>query len=56
VFWQVGTSATIGATNNSFQGNILANATITLGAGTSLTGRALAKVTVIMDTNAIVLP
>jgi len=56
VFWQVGTSATIGATNNSFQGNILANASITLGAGTSLTGRALAKVTVIMDTNAVILP
>jgi hypothetical protein len=40
VFWQVGTSATLGATN-TFAGNILADASIGLGGGT-LNGRALA--------------
>lgn len=40
VFWQVGSSATLGATN-SFAGNILAQTSITLGGGT-LNGRALA--------------
>jgi len=40
VFWQVGTSATLGATN-TFAGNILADQSITLGGG-ALNGRALA--------------
>ena len=40
VFWQVGSSATLGATN-TFAGNILAQTSITLGGG-SLHGRALA--------------
>ena len=40
VFWQVGSSATLGA-DNSFAGNILAQASISLGGGT-LIGRALA--------------
>jgi hypothetical protein len=40
VFWQIGTSATLGA-NNTFAGNILADTSITLGGGT-LDGRALA--------------
>ena len=40
VFWQIGTSATLGATN-TFAGNILAQTNITLGGGT-LDGRALA--------------
>ena len=40
VFWQVGTSATLGGTN-TFAGNILADQSITLGGGT-LNGRALA--------------
>jgi hypothetical protein len=40
VFWQIGSSATLGATNN-FAGNILAQTSITLGGGT-LNGRALA--------------
>jgi hypothetical protein len=40
VFWQVGSSATLGATN-TFAGNILAETSITLGGGT-LYGRALA--------------
>ncbi|MGD0484323.1 MAG: ice-binding family protein, partial [Gemmatimonadales bacterium] len=56
VYWQVGSSATIGATNAPFVGNIIATATVGLGASTSLTGRALAKATVIMDTNIITLP
>ena len=41
VFWQVGSSATIG-TNSIVQGNILATAAITLQAGAMLEGRALA--------------
>jgi hypothetical protein len=40
VFWQVGSSATLGA-NNTFAGNILADASIGFGGGT-LDGRALA--------------
>jgi hypothetical protein len=40
VFWQVGSSATLGA-NNAFAGNIMAYANIALGGGT-LNGRALA--------------
>jgi hypothetical protein len=40
VFWELGSSATLGATND-FAGNILAQASITLGGGT-LNGRALA--------------
>jgi hypothetical protein len=56
VFWRVGSAATIGATNAPFRGTILATAGISLGAGTSLTGRALSKAAVIMDTNVITLP
>jgi hypothetical protein len=41
VFWVVGTSATLGATN-TFAGNILAQASIGFGGGT-LNGRALAR-------------
>jgi hypothetical protein len=41
VFWQVGSSATIGG-NNRFAGNILAMTSISLGGGT-LNGRALAR-------------
>jgi hypothetical protein len=41
VFWQVGTSATIG--DNNFAGNILAMTTITFAGGTTLNGRALAR-------------
>ena len=42
VFWQVGSSATLG-TNSSFQGTILALQSITLDTGASLVGRALAR-------------
>jgi len=43
VFWQVGSSATLGA-GNQFQGHILALASITVGAGTAIvSGSALAR-------------
>ncbi len=41
VFWQVGSSATLG-TGTAFQGNILALASITMTTGANLVGRALA--------------
>ena len=53
VFWQVGSSATLG-TGTAFVGNIVALASITLTTGVSLSGRALARNgAVTMDTNAI---
>jgi serine protease AprX len=51
VFWQVGSSATLGTTT-TFAGNIMALASITMNNGVSLTGRALARngaVTMIND-------
>jgi hypothetical protein len=42
VFWQVGTSATIGGANH-FAGNLVAFASITLMSGADLAGRALAR-------------
>jgi hypothetical protein len=42
VFWQVGTSATLGA-GSTFEGTILAHASITLESGATLQGRALAN-------------
>jgi hypothetical protein len=51
VFWQVGSSATLGTTT-SFGGNILALASITLNTGASLMGRALARTgAVTLDSN-----
>lgn len=54
VYWQVGSSATLG-TGTSFQGSILALASITLNTGASITdGRALAQNgAVTMDTNIV---
>ena len=54
VFWQVGSSATLG-TGTAFEGNILALASITLNTtATVLNGRALAQTgAVTMDTNVI---
>jgi hypothetical protein len=52
VFWQVGSSATLGTTT-SFVGNILALSSVTLNNGVTLDGRALARngsVTLINDT------
>lgn len=42
VFWQVGSSATLG-TNTNFRGNILALTSITLNTGASVDGRVLAR-------------
>jgi len=53
VFWQVGSSATLG-TNSVFVGTIMAQASITLTTGASLQGRALARTgQVTMDNNTI---
>ena len=55
VFWQVGSSATLGA-GNEFQGHIMALASITVGAGTAIvSGSALASTgAVTLDTDRIV--
>ena len=56
VFWQVGSSATIGTTT-AWQGTILALTSITLQTGATLNGRALARNgAVTMDTNTVNLP
>ncbi|WP_394753273.1 ice-binding family protein [Crenothrix sp.] len=53
VFWQVGSSATLG-TGTSFVGNILALASISLNSNTDVSGRALARNgAVTMDSNAV---
>jgi hypothetical protein len=55
VFWQVGSSATLGAAS-SFAGSILAYTSISMGAAVSMEGRALAHnaaVTLINDTVAV---
>jgi hypothetical protein len=63
VFWQVGSSATIGA-STTFVGTILANASITMVTAATLNGRALASLgsnapsqgSVTLDTNRIIQP
>jgi hypothetical protein len=56
VFWQVGTSATLG-TNSIFMGTIMALQSVTLDTGATLTGRALARNgAVTMDSNIITAP
>src|ERR1700674_1230123 len=56
VFWQVGSSATLGTTT-SFAGTIMAQASITLTTGATLNGRALARTgAVTLDTNTVVVP
>ena len=54
LFWQVGSSATLG-TSTAFQGNILADQSITLNTGATIwNGRALARIAAVtMDTNVI---
>jgi len=53
VFWQVGSSATLGTTT-TFVGNILALTDITLQTGASLSGRALAQTGMVsLDSNTI---
>ena len=56
VFWQVGSSATIG-TGSAMVGNILAAQSITIQAGATLRGRALARsAAVTLDANVVSLP
>jgi hypothetical protein len=56
VYWQVGTSATLGA-SSIFNGTIMANASITLGTGATLQGRALARfATVSLNGNSVTVP
>jgi len=56
VFWQVGSSATLGTTTN-FAGTILATTSITLDTGATVTGRALALGgAVTMNDNTITVP
>ena len=56
VFWQVGSSATLG-TNSIFMGTIMALQAITLDHGATLTGRALARnAAVTLDTNTVTGP
>jgi uncharacterized repeat protein (TIGR01451 family) len=56
IFWQVGSSATLG-TYSIFNGTILAQASISLGTGAALNGRALARTgAVTLDTNTAVNP
>ncbi len=53
VYWQVGSSATLGTTT-TFVGNILALASISLTTGTTVSGRALARTAAVtMDTNTV---
>jgi hypothetical protein len=56
VFWQIGTSATLGS-STQFVGAIMANASITVNSGTSIQGRTLASgATVTLDDNAVTAP
>lgn len=56
VYWQVGTSATLGSTS-AFQGTIMADQAITFSTGATLNGRALARIAAVtLDSNTIVKP
>jgi hypothetical protein len=56
VFWQVGSSATLG-TGTAFQGNLVAMTSITINTGSGLVGRALARSgAVTIDASALALP
>jgi Ice-binding-like len=56
VFWQVGSSATLG-TGSVFKGNILALASITATTGATVEGRLLARTAAVtLDTNTITKP
>lgn len=56
VYWQVGSSATLGTTS-TFKGTIMADQAITLETGATLDGRALARIAAVeLDANPIVKP
>lgn len=56
VFWQVGSSATLGTTS-VFKGTIMADQSITLATGATLEGRALTRVAAVtLDANVITIP
>jgi len=55
VFWQVGSGATLG-TGTAFLGNILAYSSITMNTAANLSGRALARQAVTMDSNNMRVP
>ncbi len=56
VFWQVGSSATIG-TSSAFFGTIMADQAVTLNTGATLDGRALARIAAVtLDANVITRP
>ncbi len=56
IFWQVGTSATIGG-DSTFYGNILTDQSITVNSGATINGRAIAiNAAVTLDTNTINIP
>jgi hypothetical protein len=56
IFWQVGSSATLGTTS-VFKGTIMADQSITLTSGATLEGRALARIgAVTADSNSITIP
>ena len=56
VYWQVGSSATIGIAS-TFQGTIMADQAITLSTGATLNGRALARIAAVtLDSNTAVMP
>jgi hypothetical protein len=55
VFWQIGSSATIG-TGSAFKGTIMALTSITVTTGATIDGRALAGGAVTLDTNTITRP
>src|SRR2546425_2575821 len=56
VFWQVGSSATLG-TGSVFKGNILALASITVTTGAAVEGRLLARTAAVtLDSNVIAIP